>query len=267
MRRPGNFREKKEFEEKIVQVKRVSTKTKGGNRIGFSVLTVVGDKKGRVGVGLGKAPTVREAIHKGFKRAKKYLVTVPLRGTTIPHRILVKEGAAEVLLKPAPEGTGLKTGGAVRAVVEVAGIRDLVSKILGTRNRASNVYATFSALKKLRPIEETIALRKGRKTREKEEGEGKKKGKEGKKTGKTKKKEEEERKKKEKPAEEKEAVGKKIKKVEEADLSTRTKNALIRAGTKKVDQLKSLSEEEILAVKGLGKKGLAEIQSLFSDQD
>lgn len=139
-----------EFEEKIVQVNRVSKKTKGGNRISFSVLTVVGDKKGRVGVGLGKAPDVRSAIAKGFNRAKKNFISVPLRGTTIPHRILVKKGAAKVLLKPAPEGTGLKTGGAVRAVVEVAGIQDLVSKILGTKNRASNVYATFEALKRLR---------------------------------------------------------------------------------------------------------------------
>lgn len=152
-----------EFEEKIIQVNRVSKKTKGGNRISFSVLTVVGDKKGRVGVGLGKAPNVRDAIVKGFSRAKKHLISVPMRGTTIPHRILLKKGAAKVLLKPAPAGTGLRTGGAVRAVVEAAGIRDMVSKILGTRNRASNVYATFEALGKLRPIKRVKPFKQAKK--------------------------------------------------------------------------------------------------------
>jgi len=139
-----------EFEEKIVQVKRVAKKTKGGNRISFAVLAVVGDKKGKVGVGLGKAPDVRSAIVKGLNKAKRHLISVPRRGTTIPHQILVKKGAAQVLLKPAPEGTGLKAGGAVRAVVEAAGIQNLSSKILGTENKASNVYATFEALKRLR---------------------------------------------------------------------------------------------------------------------
>jgi len=140
-----------EFEEKVIQIKRVAKKTKGGNKIGFTALVVVGDKKGKVGLGLGKAGDVRSAIEKGRRRAKKHMITIPLKGTTIPHRILVKKGAAKVMLKPAPEGTGLRTGGPVRAVVEVAGVRDLVSKILGTRNKASNVYATFEALKKLKP--------------------------------------------------------------------------------------------------------------------
>lgn len=141
-----------EFIEKVVQIKRISKKTKGGNKIRFSALTVVGDGKGKVGIGLGKAGDVRSAIDKSLRRAKKHLITVPLKGTTIPHRVLVKKGAAKVLLKPAPEGTGLKTGGPVRAVVEVVGIQDLVSKILGTRNKASNIYATFEALKKLRAL-------------------------------------------------------------------------------------------------------------------
>ena len=140
-----------EFEEKVIQIKRVAKKTKGGNKIGFTALVVVGDKKGKVGLGLGKAGDVRSAIEKGRRRAKKHMITIPLKGTTIPHRVLVKKGAAKVMLKPAPEGTGLRTGGPVRAVVEVAGVRDLVSKILGTRNKASNVYATFEALKKLKP--------------------------------------------------------------------------------------------------------------------
>lgn len=142
--------EEKEFEEKVIQVNRVSKKTKGGNRIAFSVLMVVGDKKGRVGVGLGKALDVATAIKKGINRAKKYLITVPMKGTTIPYGIKVKLGAAEILLKPAPPGTGIIAGGPVRAVVEAAGIKDIVSKILGSDNKASNVYATIKALKELK---------------------------------------------------------------------------------------------------------------------
>lgn len=138
-----------EYEEKVVQVNRVSKKTKGGNRIGFSVLMVVGDKKGKVGVGLGKAPDVLSAIKKGITKAKKRLIRVPMKGTTIPFEVRIKRGAAQVLLKPAPEGTGVIAGGAVRAVVEAAGVRDIVSKILGSDNKASNVYATFSALQKI----------------------------------------------------------------------------------------------------------------------
>ncbi|TSC54197.1 MAG: small subunit ribosomal protein S5 [Microgenomates group bacterium LiPW_31] len=142
--------EYEEFEEKVVQVNRVSKKTKGGNKIAFSVLMVVGDKKGKVGIGLGKAPDVSSAIRKGLNRAKKNLIEVPMRGTTIPYQIRLKHGAAEVLLKPAPPGTGVIAGGAVRDVVEAAGIKDIVSKILGSDNKASNVYATMEALKKLK---------------------------------------------------------------------------------------------------------------------
>lgn len=145
--------EQKEFAEKIVQVHRVSKKTKGGNRIGFSVVVVVGDKKGRVGVGLGKAPDVKSSIQKGVRYAKKHLITVPLTvWGAIPHDIYVKLGAAKVLLRRAPEGTGVIAGGAVRAVVEAAGVRNIVSKVLGTSNQASNVYACLEALKRLKPI-------------------------------------------------------------------------------------------------------------------
>lgn len=142
--------EEKEFEEKIVQINRVAKKTKGGNQIRFSVLVVVGDKKGRVGVGLGKAREVIDAIRKGVSYAKKHLIQVPMKGTTIPHEVYLKKGAAKVLLKPAPPGTGIIAGGAVRAVVVAAGIKDVSSKILGTENRASNVYAVLEALRKLR---------------------------------------------------------------------------------------------------------------------
>lgn len=149
---PQNRPSDSEYEEKVVQVNRVSKKTKGGNRIGFSVLMVVGDKKGKVGVGLGKAPDVLSSIKKGITRAKKRLIKVPMKDTTIPFEIRLKLGAAEILLKPAPKGTGVIAGGAVRAVVEAAGIRDIVSKILGSRNKASNVYATFAALRRLTQI-------------------------------------------------------------------------------------------------------------------
>ena len=142
----------KEFEEKVIQVNRVSKKTKGGNRISFSVLMVIGDRKDRVGASLGKAPDVVSAIRKGIARAKKNLITVPMKGTTITHQVMAKRGAAKVLLKPAPPGTGIIAGGAVRAVIEVTGIQDIVSKILGSNNKITNVYATIEALKKLKPL-------------------------------------------------------------------------------------------------------------------
>ena len=138
-----------EFQEKVIQVSRVSKKTSGGNKIGFSVIVVVGDKKAKVGVGLGKAADVASAVRKGVAYARKHMITVPIVKTTIPHEIRIKKGAAKILLKPAPEGTGIRAGGAVRAVVEAAGIRNIVSKILGTDNKASNVYATFAALQEL----------------------------------------------------------------------------------------------------------------------
>ncbi len=141
-----------EFDERIVQVNRVSKKTKGGNKIGFSVLAVVGDRKGKVGVGLGGAPDVSSAVRKAVTYAKKHFFSVPMKGTTISHEVLVKLGAARILLRPAQPGTGVIAGGAVRAVVEAAGVRDIVSKILGTKNQASNVYATMAALKQLKII-------------------------------------------------------------------------------------------------------------------
>lgn len=141
-----------EYEEKVVQVSRVSKKTKGGNKIGFSVLVVVGDKKGKVGVGLGKGPDVLSSIQKASRRAKKRMIQVPLKGTTIPFPVRVKKGAAVVMLKPAPKGSGVIAGGPVRAVVEAAGIKDIVSKIMGSSNKASNVYVTFEALTKIQQI-------------------------------------------------------------------------------------------------------------------
>ena|SRR3989344_4138352 len=137
----------KEFEEKVISVNRVSKKTKGGNQMRFSILVIVGDKKGRVGVGLGKSKDVSSGIRKAIALGKKHLITVPITNGTIPHDIYIKRGAAKIILKPAPEGTGVIAGGAVRAVVEAAGIRNISSKVLGTKNQASNIYATLEALK------------------------------------------------------------------------------------------------------------------------
>jgi small subunit ribosomal protein S5 len=153
-----------EFFERVVQVNRVSKKTKGGDKRSLSVLVVVGDKKGRVGVGLGKAADVQSSVRKATLYAKKHLINVPLvDGRTIPHQVELKLGAARVILKPAPAGTGIIAGGAVRVVVEAAGIHDIVAKILGTSNKASNVYATLEALTRLKTARE----RKGNQTKEK----------------------------------------------------------------------------------------------------
>ena len=135
------------FEEKIVQVNRVSKKTKGGNKVGFSVLTVVGNKKGKVGVGLGKGPEISSAIRKGVLLGKKHVIDVPIINGTIPFEFTLKLGAAKVMLKPAPRGSGVIAGGAVRSVVSACGIENISSKVLGTKNQASNVYATIEALK------------------------------------------------------------------------------------------------------------------------
>jgi small subunit ribosomal protein S5 len=137
------------FEEQIVQVNRVSKKTQGGNKVGFAVLIVVGNKKGKVGVGLGKAGDVSAAIKKGVVAAKKHAISVPIINGTIPFEFYLKLGAAKVLLKPAPTGSGVIAGGAVRSVVSLAGIENISSKVLGTDNQASNVYATIEALKRL----------------------------------------------------------------------------------------------------------------------
>ena len=135
----------------VIQIRRVSKKTSGGNNVTFTALVVTGDKQGMVGVGLGKAPTVVAAIKKAGRLARRDMVKVPMVSGTIPFAVTQKFKAANVLLKPAPAGTGIIAGGAVRVVVEAAGINDIVSKIIGTRNRASNVYATLEALKNLKP--------------------------------------------------------------------------------------------------------------------
>jgi small subunit ribosomal protein S5 len=139
-----------EFQDRVVEIRRVAKVVKGGRRFNFSALVVVGDGKGRVGVGLGKANTVPAAIGKGQDRAKANMFQVPMRNTTIPHEVLGKFESSSVMLKPASEGTGVIAGGAVRAVMELAGIRDVLTKALGSTTAVNLVQATIDGLKQLR---------------------------------------------------------------------------------------------------------------------
>jgi small subunit ribosomal protein S5 len=139
-----------EFEEKVLEIRRVSKKTKGGNQIGFTALVVIGNRDGLIGTGYGKAKSVVDAIGKAVSRAKDSVVEVKLDGNTIPQDVSAKYGAAKVMLKPAPEGTGIIAGGSIRTVVALAGIKDVSSKMLGTSNKIGNVRCTIKALQKLK---------------------------------------------------------------------------------------------------------------------
>ena len=156
---PRFEREQSEYIEKVVSLNRVSKTVKGGRVMKFSALVVVGDGKGQVGYGLGKAAEVPEAIRKGIEDAKKNMITVTLSGTTVPHETIGEAGAGRVLMKPAAPGTGVIAGGAVRAVVEAAGIKDIRTKCLRSNNPNNVVAAAFEGLKSMRGPEEVARIR------------------------------------------------------------------------------------------------------------
>lgn len=159
-RRPLRERKQDEFEDRTVAVNRVVKTVKGGRKLRFASLIVAGDKKGRVGMGTGKAKEVPDGIKKAAERARKNTIVVPMvKGNTIPHSIVGRHGACRVFLRPAPEGTGIVAGGPVRAVLELAGIRNIYSKVYGSRTAINMVRATVNAIENLKTVEKVAALR------------------------------------------------------------------------------------------------------------
>jgi small subunit ribosomal protein S5 len=150
-RHPRGEQPKRDFDQKVVEVRRVTRVVAGGKRMRFRALVVIGDKKGKVGIGLSKGPDVTEAVQKAVNAAKKTMVSIPLVNETIPHEIKLKFKSSVVFLKPARPGTGVIAGGAIRSVLDMVGVKNVLSKMLGSSNKANNVKATYLALTSLRP--------------------------------------------------------------------------------------------------------------------
>lgn len=153
-------REPREFDQKVVEVKRVTRVTSGGKRMRFRALVVIGDHKGKVGMGLKKGADVAESVNKAINQAKKNMVTLPLINETIPHEVNIKYKASALIMKPARQGTGVIAGGAVRSVMDLAGVKNVVSKMVGSNNKVNNVKAVFAAFKSMKSKAELSAMRK-----------------------------------------------------------------------------------------------------------
>ncbi len=162
-----NNTEDQKYQERILHLRRVSKKTSGGNYISFSALVAIGDSEGNVGLGIGRGLEVPPAIKKAIARAKKNMVHIPIFNETLPHQVILKYKASRLLLKPAPPGTGLKVGGVVRVILDIAGVNNASGKIMGTRNQITNAYAVFEALKKLKP--RIVSTKKEKKIEDKKE--------------------------------------------------------------------------------------------------
>jgi len=148
-----------DLEERVVRTNKCQKTTKGGRNMSWSALVIVGDKKGHVGAGLGKARAIPDAIRKGVEAAKKNIIEVPIVGGTLPHELVVSEGAAEIMLKPASPGTGIVAGSSMRTILELAGVHDVLGKSLGSSNSVNIAWATMSALKRMKRVEEVARLR------------------------------------------------------------------------------------------------------------
>ncbi|HVY67991.1 MAG TPA: 30S ribosomal protein S5 [Patescibacteria group bacterium] len=158
--RRGGERERSEFDQKVVEVKRVTRVVAGGKRMRFRALVVIGDRKGRVGMGLKKGTDVSESVNKAVAAAKKNMVTLPLVNETIPHEVNIKYKSSSLMLKPAKPGSGVIAGGAVRSVMELSGVKNVVCKMLGSNNKVNNVKAVFAAFRRMKSKEELAKLRK-----------------------------------------------------------------------------------------------------------
>ena len=155
--RTAKTAEEKEFDQRVIDLARVTRVVKGGKRMRFRACVVIGNRKGKVGYGVAKGADVSRAIEKALRQAKKNIISVPIINNTIPHKITKKSGAAIVMLKPAPKGSGIIAGGAVRSIAELAGISDVISKIIGSNNNINNVRATMKALTSFKPVPKEMA--------------------------------------------------------------------------------------------------------------